>query len=306
MQINKETAFKIWNHQFGSATKIKDFAGREIAKAAYDDRNSKFGWNIDHILPQSHGGKSNESNLICCHILTNDEKADSYPCFWANNKKFEIKRRQNHYEIFTVNNNSNITYNVDFFSAKEGLDFFDACLDENPLYVLCNIVIYFKNKNFKYNNAFMTFIKEIFGDDLEYSCYENDKKNSYYLDIYILKRDCLYNEDVQDLLDKCILLNTYSDKYFNKFFSDDITIFLGSYIAEAYYVDITLNDLIDELEINDEIANGFSDESNFLINKLTKINSNLSKKDLEIIKNNLFAVDLVFDKLTKELNKIIK
>lgn len=37
--------------------------------------------------------------MICCHILTNDEKADKFPCFKANAKAFEIQKRQNHYEI---------------------------------------------------------------------------------------------------------------------------------------------------------------------------------------------------------------
>lgn len=51
------------------------------------------------ILPLSRGGKTADYNLICCHILTNDEKADKFPCFKANAKEYEIKKRQNHYEI---------------------------------------------------------------------------------------------------------------------------------------------------------------------------------------------------------------
>lgn len=34
---------------------MKDFTGREMAKGAYNDRNSAKGWNVDHILPQSKG-----------------------------------------------------------------------------------------------------------------------------------------------------------------------------------------------------------------------------------------------------------
>ena len=99
MVINRETAMKLWVKAYGKATRVKDFAGREMDKAAYDQRGSEFGWNIDHILPQSRGGKTNESNLICCHILTNDEKADKFPCFTANGKRFEIVKVENHYEI---------------------------------------------------------------------------------------------------------------------------------------------------------------------------------------------------------------
>ena len=99
MDLNRETAMRLWSKTYGKATKVKDFTGREIAKGAYNDRNSEFGWNVDHILPQSRGGKTADHNLICCHILTNDEKADKFPCFNANGKRFEIVKVENHYEI---------------------------------------------------------------------------------------------------------------------------------------------------------------------------------------------------------------
>lgn len=57
MRINQETANMLWKKQFGNVQKAKDFAEREIAKAAYGDENSSYGWNLDHILPQSQGGK---------------------------------------------------------------------------------------------------------------------------------------------------------------------------------------------------------------------------------------------------------
>lgn len=53
MKLNKETANWLWVQQFGKRQKAIDFAGREIAKAAYNDRNSNYGWNVDHILPRS-------------------------------------------------------------------------------------------------------------------------------------------------------------------------------------------------------------------------------------------------------------
>ena len=99
MELNKETANRLWVKQFGKRQKAFDFAGREIAKASYNDRNSNFGWNVDHILPESRGGKTADHNLICCSIKTNDEKADRFPAFKANGKQFEIQRRENHYEI---------------------------------------------------------------------------------------------------------------------------------------------------------------------------------------------------------------
>ena len=126
MNINREKAMSLWNKSFGKAVKAKDFAGREMVKGAYGDRNSDFGWNIDHILPQSQGGKTVESNLICCHILTNDEKADKFPCFVANGKQFMIVKVENHYEIKEVTKkaNSNIDNNVD--NLSEDVNFYDS------------------------------------------------------------------------------------------------------------------------------------------------------------------------------------
>lgn len=78
MELNKETANRLWVKQFGKRQKAFDFAGREIAKASYNDRNSNFGWNVDHILPESKGGKTADHNLICCSIRTNDEKQTAF------------------------------------------------------------------------------------------------------------------------------------------------------------------------------------------------------------------------------------
>ena len=86
---------RLWSKFYGKATKVKDFTGREIVKGAYNNRNSEFGWNVDHILPQSRGGKTADYNLIICHISTNDEKADKFPVFNANGKKFEILKVEN-------------------------------------------------------------------------------------------------------------------------------------------------------------------------------------------------------------------
>ncbi|MCI8534228.1 MAG: hypothetical protein HFG68_01425 [Hungatella sp.] len=94
MDLNKETAMRLWVKQFGKRQKAIDFTGREIAKTAYNDRDSKYGWNVDHIFPVLKSGKTADYNLICCHIQTNSEKANRFPCFRANEKVFEIQKRE--------------------------------------------------------------------------------------------------------------------------------------------------------------------------------------------------------------------
>ena len=78
MDLNKETASRLWIKQFGKKQKAVDFSGRTIARAAYNDRNSEYGWNVDHILPESRGGKTADHNLICCHIPVSYTHLDVY------------------------------------------------------------------------------------------------------------------------------------------------------------------------------------------------------------------------------------
>lgn len=133
IDLNKEAVNRLWAQQFGKEQKAIDFAGREIIKAAYNDRNSSYGWNIDHILPLAKGGKTVGHNLICCHILTNDEKADKFPCFKANSNVFEIKKRQNRYVITekTAVQEKEEDESINFLDAAQGLKCWKQCRPDN-------------------------------------------------------------------------------------------------------------------------------------------------------------------------------
>lgn len=53
--------------------KRKDICGAIIARAAYGNTNSNFGWEIDHIIPNDN---DNLSNLQPLHWENNRSKAD--------------------------------------------------------------------------------------------------------------------------------------------------------------------------------------------------------------------------------------
>ena len=76
MEINKDTAMKLWEEKLGDKTEARDYEGREILKAAYGQKGSQYSWNIDHIKPKSKGGTDRVDNLQIVHISTNQEKAD--------------------------------------------------------------------------------------------------------------------------------------------------------------------------------------------------------------------------------------
>lgn len=225
MNLNRETAMRLWNKSFGKETKAKDFAGRTIAKGAYNDRNSDCGWNVDHILPQSKGGTTADYNLVCCHILTNDEKADKFPCFNANGVSFEIIKVQNHYEIRHKSNKpkqqKEAQETVDFFDSAVGLRFFKKLKGvQNKSRFVGTVHIILHNVM---NTAVVDFIEELFDDEnISYSAKTN--YSSFYtigssargqnIQIKISDYNMPLKEDTSALLDKCGLLNTYLSSYF--------------------------------------------------------------------------------------------
>lgn len=215
---------RLWSKYFGKDTKAVDFAGRTIAKGAYNDRNSKFGWNVDHILPQSKGGATADYNLVCCHIKTNDEKADIFPCFKANGIAFEIVKVQNHYEIRQKSKEEKqpkaVQKAIDFYDSAAGVrcirqlkDVQDKeCSVGSVLVVLQNIE----------NTAVVDFIKEIFSEEnisvvkFYEQSYQNITKSIRRQNIQVKIRnyDMSQKENIVELLDKCVLLNTYLSSYF--------------------------------------------------------------------------------------------
>ena len=200
---------RLWNKSFGKDTKAVDFAGRTIAKGAYNDRNSEFGWNVDHILPQSKGGATADYNLICCHIKTNDEKADKFPCFTANETVFEIVKVQNHYEIKAKGE----------IRSDEPLNYFDSASGIRSFKTLKNIqgkerfvgTVFIKLSGLT-NTALIDFIDVML--DKEYISVEGDCVN--WTDVVIIARNNYMplKSEIAELLDKCVLLNTYLSKYF--------------------------------------------------------------------------------------------
>ncbi|MCD8307493.1 MAG: HNH endonuclease [Clostridia bacterium] len=99
MKINRKRAMAIWEKRYGPEERATDFAGREMERDAYNDRNSELSWNMDHVLPKSKGGKATESNLVCCNMRTNDEKAASFPVFRTNGIRFQVLMKHGHCEI---------------------------------------------------------------------------------------------------------------------------------------------------------------------------------------------------------------
>jgi len=79
MSFSDETVQKVWEKGTPDSYNDpnvfrKDECGAWIHRAAYGKRESRFGWEIDHIKPESEGGGDELSNLRPLHWENNASK----------------------------------------------------------------------------------------------------------------------------------------------------------------------------------------------------------------------------------------
>lgn len=60
----------VWRH---------DICGAVMKFSEHGNRNSEYGWEIDHILPQARGGTDDMANLQPLNWANNSAKGDTYP-----------------------------------------------------------------------------------------------------------------------------------------------------------------------------------------------------------------------------------
>jgi hypothetical protein len=85
---------QFWKHEFGDSLVGYDFADREVRFGSHGQSGSQYGWNRDHILPLSQGGKDNLANQQITNIATNAERANKLS-FWIDGILYQVKKVSN-------------------------------------------------------------------------------------------------------------------------------------------------------------------------------------------------------------------
>ncbi len=297
MELNRKTAMELWKKQFGRTDKAVDYAGREILKAAYDDRGSAYGWNVDHILPKSRGGKTAEHNLICCHMETNSEKADKFPCFTANDTRFEIRKVQNHYEVVALGD-----VPVDFFDAEAGVEFWDKCCKPEETFWEGYVTICFNTLDDDVEGAFAKFVTKLFeGERISLGGVLHLSFNVVFLDASPRRKLllCVHGlnrkKDIQRVLDLCVLLNTYMNGFL-----------CAQGMIERYSLYFDIKEYASELEALCAQYGGkdFGDNG-LLISRTVKINTDLEEESLRSYEySDAYRYNCFFTNVKKELEEI--
>ena len=100
--MSKYNTIDVWNLCYGKKEDVMDYAGRLMKKSACGNPKSNYHPTLDHIRPLAKGGADVLENIIICHRDTNEEKANSFPCWVVKGKRYHairIKGARGKYKI---------------------------------------------------------------------------------------------------------------------------------------------------------------------------------------------------------------
>lgn len=213
--VSRFRAMRLWEKNFGAAEFVTDFAGRNMDKSDYLYLGSEYGWTCAPILPTENAGSYRSDNLVCCHLLTANEKLNKFPSFKANGRNFEIVYRSGKYEVRCKDNvpknSEEDLRNVDFSNALSGTNFYKGLrrIQGQPRFVGTILI----RMACMENTAVVDFVEKFF--ETENITYSMDKNFANTETRVIAKAFNLpLQDDTRILLDKCVVLNTYMQKYF--------------------------------------------------------------------------------------------
>lgn len=231
----------------------------------------------------------------------------------ANEKKFEIQKRQNHYEIIArtdePSNEENETIN--FLDVAQGLNYWKQCKSGGrSIFVgYAKIKVVISNESDQLLERFEKFLLELFGVE---GIFVEEKREAYIGGFYSMgqprNRDFIFTvmageiptiEDSENLLNDCITLNSYSTYFLNKTGFESIQIVCGMKCYKSY-LEMSLNCKGDIIEKQVQF------KEQFAIDELVRINTSAKKELKDIsVRDGLYPYNFVFKQLKENLMKYI-
>lgn len=215
--ISRAYAMKYWEEFYGNATEVEDFAGRKMIKSDYNSSyNEECAWVIARKGPTSTYGNWDRPNLVCCHKKTDEEKGSDFPLFRANGKTFEVIKVQGKpvirekVEAYVDNSPEDMT-RVNFWEAKSGIKFFKGLtkIQAEPRFVGTILVRIISREN----TGIVDFVEKFYErENISYSLGTDPERSE--TRVVAKAYNLPLRNDTQLLLNKCMVLNTYMQKYF--------------------------------------------------------------------------------------------
>lgn len=233
--IHKKKAYQIWDEHFLKKDKAVDFAGRRITKGEYEAYGSKSGWTIACILPESQSGTYTPDNIVCCNLKTAMEKGQKFPIFQAGEKTFSIRKFDRHYQIVEFSRQNQIPGSeehrttTDYRNATEGITAWKHMVMEERCFFAGYVKIRFtmKNEDSRLLEKIKLFIEDLFRLHIIHT--EHSEKETYIFTL--IDFDMNSQKETRQLLDHCILFNTYANYFFYPVYEMRFQIYCG---MEAY------------------------------------------------------------------------
>ncbi|MBN4084419.1 HNH endonuclease [Mycoplasma sp. CSL10166] len=314
---------KVWENYFGNNQSGIDFTGREIKKGSYNQPNSKYGWDIDHIYPKSKGGTDKLENLIPVHNLTNDEKGDKFPVFTANSTSYTIHNQEGMWKIKRTH--------LDFYDYKSVFKYID---ENNKIESFYNdsINIYIEKVKKTKINGIINLINEIFKlykNNLN-NHYKISIKNSSYgysneyndlnIEIGVKNIKNTENHITKELLSNLVLINTYlsyfcqsNNKFIEKYNIVIIEEFIGNNKIKEFYFPIETfkinwyenTIIVNSLIYDNVLKNDMTEEQLSKLNKFSLYRKN-SFDNYENNQDTYYRYNYIKTNLHNSLNKSLE
>lgn len=100
--MSKYDLKELWEYFYGRKVEVKDYSGRIMYKSALSDPKNPYQPTIEHIRPLSKGGSDVLENIVICRRDTNEEKADKFPAWIANKKRWHAVRKKGSRIAYTI------------------------------------------------------------------------------------------------------------------------------------------------------------------------------------------------------------